>query len=96
MGETVQHESYRGIDIRSSPFEVSRKGQTKWKVRLDIAFPTGYHCETVPEYLDDNLVFSTSTEAHLAGLEWGHRIVDLAELSGQIPSSGLAIGLLRP
>ena len=95
MGETVQHESYKGISICSSPFEVSRQGQTLWKVRLDIGLPTS-SSSSMPEYLNDRLVFLTSTEAHLAGLEWGHRIVDLAERSGQIPSPKLAADLLGP
>jgi len=86
LGEFVQHENYKGISIRSIPFAVfSRQGQKQWIVRLDITFTTGNASSSTPEYLNARLVYLTSTDAHLAGLEWGRRIVDLWQDSGQIP-----------
>ena len=95
MGE-VQHENYKGIDLRSSPSEFPMLGQTKWKVHLDITFPADGTISFLHGYHNDRLVFLTSNEARLAGLEWGHRIVDLWQDSGQIPSQELAAGVLGP
>jgi len=96
LGDTVQHENYKGISIRSSPFAVSRHEQQQWIVRLDITFPTGGASRSTAEYLNARLVYLTSKDAHLAGLEWGHRIVDLWQDSGQIPQPELMDGLLGP
>jgi len=96
MRETVQHEYYKGTYVRANPAEVPTQGQTKWKVCLHITFPADKSVSYTQEYCNDPHVFATSSEAQLAGLEWGHRIVDLWQESGQIPSRKLAAGLLWP
>ena len=96
MRKTVQHEHYKGTYVRSNPSEFPTQGQTKWKVRLNITFPADKTISFTQEYRNHPRVFATSSEAHLAGLEWGHRIVDLWRESGQIPSVKLAVGLLWP
>ena len=65
MGE-VQHENYKGIDLRSSPSEFPMLGQTKWKVHLDITFPADGTISFLHEYHNDRLIFLTSNEAR-----WG-------------------------
>ena len=83
--DAIQHETYKGLDIRSHQFEVPRDGKTKWKLRLDITFPQGYGASTTCEYLDEEQFSPTQTKAHLAGFEWGRRIVDHWLLTGMIP-----------
>jgi hypothetical protein len=72
MWEHIQHEQYKGHEIRSSPYEF----QKKWKVRLDITFPNGNGSETIREYLDKERFYSIHSEAHTAGIEYGRRIID--------------------
>ena len=73
MRESIQRERYKEHDIRSSP----RKDlvEEKWKVRIDITFPTIDFTIKLREYLDEK-VYSTVSEAHTAGFEFGRRIVD--------------------
>ena len=65
--QPIQHETYRMVDIRSHPCEVTRQNEKKWKIRLDITFPTGGFTATAPEYLDEMNFFSTLNKAHTAG-----------------------------
>jgi hypothetical protein len=95
MSETIQHETYQGIDIRSHPCEVTRQNKSKWKIRLAITFPTGSGTATATEYLDDVNFYSTLHEAHAAGFRWGHHIIDEWLRTGDIPSPRLASGLRR-
>ena len=97
MPKPVQHKTYKGLDIRSGPFEVMRKKEKKWKVRLDITFPKGNVDATMVEYLDDERFYPTLSKAHTAGFEWGRRIIDEGLRSSRIPSGrGLAGGLPSP
>ena len=73
MQENVQHEQYKGHDIRSSPFEVLTKER---KVRIDITFPPIYGTTTTGEYFDRTQLYSTLGEAHTAGFEFGRRKID--------------------
>ena len=94
MPKPVQHENYKGVDIRSSPRGLTRENKKKWKIRLDITFPTGSFTAMAPEYLDEEQ-FPTLRKAHTAGFEWGRRIIDKGLESRRIPSQRLAKGLRR-
>lgn len=87
--QPIQYETYRMVDIRSHPCEVTRQNEKKWKIRLDITFPTGVGT-TAPEYLDEVNFFSSLNEAHSAGFRWGHHIIDEWIRSGDIPAPRLA------
>ncbi len=93
--QLIQHETYSGVDIRSHPLEVTRQNKKRWKIRLDITFPTGGLTATAPEYLDEVNFYSTPNEAHTAGFRWGHHIIDEWLRTGDIPSARLARSLLH-
>ena len=76
MGENIQHEQYKGHDIRSSPVEVLTKKRKDWRVRIDITFPAIYGATTHGEYFDETQLYSTVGEAHTAGFEFGRRKID--------------------
>ena len=80
MEETVQHETYKGVGIRSYPRETVRK----WTRRLEIAFPHTDGTATTCAYLHQ-AAFPTLKHAHDAGFIWGHRIIDHWSLTGLIP-----------
>ena len=85
MCECIQHERYKEHDIRSNP----RKDlvEEKWKVRIDITFPTKDFTIKLREYLDEK-VYSTVSEAHTAGFEYGRRIIeDMIREQSSLPSS---------
>jgi hypothetical protein len=83
--DAIQHENYKGVDIRSHPCEAVRHNKKRWKIRVDITFPTGGLTATAPEYLDEVNVFSTLNEAHTAGFRWGRHIIEHWLLTGLIP-----------
>lgn len=74
MWEHIRHEEFKDHDIRSSP----RKDPAKehWKIRIDITFPPIHGTTSMTEYLDDNHIYMTLSEAHTAGFEYGRRIID--------------------
>ena len=74
MGEHVKirHDYYKGHHIRSSPFPVERQ----WKVQLHITFLFKDETKLTKDYLDDERLYLTQDEAYMAGVEWGHRVID--------------------
>ncbi|MEP7154107.1 MAG: hypothetical protein ABI856_20575 [Nitrospira sp.] len=90
--DVIQHETYKEVDIRSHPREVTRENKQQWKIRLDITFPTEIFTKVAPEYLDEEQ-FLTIHEAHTAGFAWGRRIIDKWLEIRSIPSPAVAKGL---
>ena len=90
----IKHEQYKGQDIRSHPLE----GDTKetWKLRILIAFPV-HGTGTMKEFFEEGKpLYSTLTDAHTAGFEFGRLIIDEWLRTGNIPSPDLAKGFQRP
>ncbi len=69
MWDHIQHEQYRGCNIRSSPVDL----RTEWKVRIDITPPNG---SSTIECLDEAHRYASPGECHLAGFEYGRQIID--------------------
>ena len=84
MSKPIRHENYIGVDTRSSPSEVTMENIKKWKIRLEIMFPTGGYTATASEYLHEGQ-FPTLRQAPTAGFEWGRRILDPWRLTGLMP-----------
>jgi hypothetical protein len=82
--QPVQHENYKGIEIRSHPWEVTSENKRTWTLRLGIMFQTGGYPATGFEYLHEKQ-FPNQREAHTAGFEWGRRIIDHWRLTCLIP-----------
>ena len=74
MGEhvKVRHDSYKGHHIRSSPLTVKKQ----WKVQLNITFLFKDETKLTKEYLDEERLYLTQEEAHMAGFEWGRGIIN--------------------
>ena len=68
----IEHDKYKGHDIRSHPLEVERYGKMKWKVRIDITLLNG----NMREHLDEEQLYLMRDEAHKAGFELGYRLID--------------------
>ena len=96
MDRRVLHKQYKKRDIRSIPIKgLHVRGPLKWKVQLNIIFPKGAAMETIRVYLIENPRYLTRDEAHTAGLEYGHRIIDQWIRTGRIPPT-LTDDLPRP
>jgi hypothetical protein len=96
--ENIKHKQYKGHDIRSSPLDsLDIRGQTKWKVHLNITFPNadGTGTDTIQEYPYEEPCHATQSEAHAAGFEMGRGIIDERIQTGHI-SSRLTGGVRRP
>ena len=85
MVRRVWHKQYKNHDIRSSPIEgLQVKGPLRWKVQLNITSRKGDGKEA-REYLIEKPRYLTQGEAHTAGFEYGHRIIDEWIRTGRIP-----------
>ena len=86
MDRRVVHKQYKKRDIRSSLIEgLHVNGPLKWNVQLNITFPEGAGMETIREYLIEKPRYFTQDEAHTAGFEYGHRLIDEWIRTGRIP-----------
>jgi hypothetical protein len=83
----ARHDSYKGHHIRSSPLTVNKQ----WKVQLNITFLFKDETKLTKEYLNEERLYPTQDEAHMAGLEWGRGIIN-EEIQKRGP--GLAGGVL--
>ena len=81
----IKHQPYKGHDIRSSPRKDLK--EEKWKIRIDVTFPPIHGTTSMRECLDEK-DYLTLDDAHAAGFEYGHRLIDeqLQGRSGSIPS----------
>jgi len=70
--DPVKYERYLGHSIRSSP----RKADDKWAIQIDITFPNVGMSQLTREYLDETRLFQILEEAHIAGFEYGRRIIN--------------------
>lgn len=80
MIEPVQHEQYRGHDIRSCPLQLEglRKAEDnqKWKVGINITPPEVRGAQTTSDLPDGEPYYPTQKDAHKAGFERGRRHID--------------------
>jgi hypothetical protein len=87
MLDHVNHETYKGYDVRSNPFEVE---PGKWRVRIDVTPPKSN--DDVTEYLDETCFYANVIEAHKAGHQYGRNIVDERRSSLTQPDSAGCCG----